>query len=46
MSVDVHLVDHPLVAVTIRGLRPRTPSASGSLAVARPHGDTREGTRS
>jgi hypothetical protein len=28
-----------LVAVFARGLRPRTPSPSGSLALARPAGD-------
>jgi hypothetical protein len=29
----------PVVAVPSRGLRPRTPSSAGSLALARPTGD-------
>jgi len=37
----------PIVAVLFQGLRPRTPSSSGSLALARPTGDSpRARTRS
>ncbi len=39
MTVEVTLVEHPLVADTMRGLRPRTPSSPGSLALARSTSD-------
>ncbi|MEO6651561.1 MAG: hypothetical protein ABIP17_02780 [Ilumatobacteraceae bacterium] len=42
MTVEVTLVDHPLVAATMRGLRPRTPSSPGSLALAMAISDAHE----
>ena len=39
MTVTITLVEHPLVAVTTRGLRPRTPSSARSLALPGPAGD-------
>ena len=39
MTVTITLVEHPLVAVPIKGLRPHTPSSTDSLALARPTGD-------
>jgi len=42
MTVTVTVVDHPLVAEPTRGLRPRTPSTTGSLALARPTGDAHQ----
>ena len=39
MTVDVTLFEHPLVAVSNRGLRPRTPSSPRSLALPAATGD-------
>jgi len=39
MAVEVTLVEHPLVAVSTRGLRPRTPSSPRSLALPAATGD-------